>query len=112
LVKLSDCYKLWHVNFNDTPRLTRYTIGTKIDQYFTECIEDCLLAAYTPRDQKLRLLETLSCHIDALKFFLKLLWEIKGLKNSAYAPLSQQLSEIGKMVGGWINTLKRELPRQ
>lgn len=44
--------------------------------------------------------------MDSLKFFLKLLWEIKALDNKKYTTLSIPLAEIGKMIGGWMNTLK------
>lgn len=111
LVKLSESYKLWHAAYNNIPRLTRYTIGAKIDQYFTDCIEDCLIAGYANKQQKLFILERFSNKLDALKYFLKLLWEIKGIPPNKYSVLSPQLVEIGKMVGGWIHLLKKETSR-
>ena len=37
-----------------------------------------------------------------LKFFLQILWEINGIENKKYIHLSDHLTEVGKMLGGWI----------
>ncbi|OGY41390.1 MAG: hypothetical protein A2Y82_00175 [Candidatus Buchananbacteria bacterium RBG_13_36_9] len=108
IIKFNESYKLWHGFLIHIPRLTRYTLGAKIDNIFTECLELSLLAGYSARETKLPLVQKLSVKFDALKFFLKLLWELKALDNKKYAALSQPLSEIGKMIGGWLNLLKKE----
>ena len=56
------------------------------------------------------MVQKLSTKIDALKFFLKLLWEIKALENKKYNSISIPLVEIGKMAGGWLASLKKETP--
>ncbi|MFH1292408.1 MAG: four helix bundle protein [bacterium] len=55
---------------------------------------------------KLEYIQKLNSKFDALKFFLKILWEIKGISNQKYADLSQLLASIGKMIGGWQNYFK------
>jgi len=92
------------------PRLTRYTLGTKIDDLFSDCLELALLAGYTARTEKYGAIQKLSIKLDVLKFFLKILWELKGLDNQKYTTLSTPLAEIGKMIGGWLASLKKETP--
>ena len=92
------------------PRLTRYTLGNKIDNLFTETIELTLLASFAVRDQKLSVIQKASVKFDALKFFLQLAWEMKLLEDRHYATLSALLQEVGKMLGGWTNHLKKETP--
>jgi len=49
-----------------------------------------------------------SAKLDSLKFFLQIAWEIKALDNKKYIALSENLSEIGRMLGGWqkqVNTI-------
>lgn len=89
------------------PKLTRYTLGAKIDNLFTDCLELSLLAGYAPRPEKLVAVQKLSMKLDLLKFFLKLLWEIKVIDTKKYTIISTSFSSIGKMVGGWLNTLKQ-----
>jgi hypothetical protein len=43
---------------------------------------------------------------STLGFFLQLSWEIKSLDSKKYIFLSEKLNEIGKMLGGWIKSLK------
>jgi len=64
-----------------------------------------LSAGYAKREEKIILVKKLNLKFDQLKFFLKLLWELKSLDNNKYAIISANLSAIGKMIGGWLKTL-------
>lgn len=88
------------------PRLTRYSLGSKIDALYGECLELALLAGYSGRADKIKHLELLSTKIDCLKVFLKLLWEIKALDTKKYSALSVTVNEVGKMAGGWIKAVR------
>ena len=88
------------------PRLTRYSLGTKVDTLYSESLELALLAGYSSRADKIKHLELLSTKIDCLKVFLKLLWEIKALDTKKYSALSVSINEIGKMAGGWIKAVR------
>ena len=106
LTKLSAAYKIWHEYLTNLPRHTRFTIGAKIDNLFTDCLELSLFLGYAPKEQKFSILIKLSAKFDSLKFFLKLLWEIKAIDNKKYNHLSIPFSEIGKMIGKWLKTFK------
>lgn len=108
VAKLSTSYKLWHGFLIKLPRLTRYTLGVKVDNLFSDCLELSLIAGYTSRTEKYAAIQKLSIRLDLLKFFLKVLWELKGLDNQKYTTISVQLTEIGKMIGGWLISLKKE----
>ena len=90
------------------PRLDRYSLGIKIDNLFTETMELIFFAGYSAKTQKLAVVYKASTKLNVLKFFLKILWEMKALDNKKYIQLSQPLSEIGKMLGGWIKQLQKE----
>lgn len=92
---------MWQEYLVHLPRHTKYTLGTKMDSLFIDCIELALLAGYSTRENKAVVLQKLNSKFDTLKFFLKILWEIKGLNNQKYATLGQLLVQIGKMIGGW-----------
>ncbi|MFH1611028.1 MAG: four helix bundle protein [Patescibacteria group bacterium] len=104
--KLNEAYKLWHTFLIHLPRIARYTLGEKIDNLFTDCLELALLASYRPKDNKLETIEQLNAKFDTLKFFIKLLWEIKEIDTNKLTALSIPLSEIGKMIGGWMKLFK------
>jgi len=107
IIKFNESYKLWHGFLIHIPRLTRYTLGAKIDNIFTECLELSLLAGYSAKETKLPIIQKLSIKFDLLKFFLKLLWEMKALDNKKYAELMTPIAKIGTMIGGWINLYKK-----
>ncbi|MEK9151873.1 MAG: four helix bundle protein [Patescibacteria group bacterium] len=108
LKKLTDAYKLWHGFLQQLPRLSRYTLGAKIDALAAETIELALLAGYANRAQKLPIVQKASTKLDTLKLFIKIAWELKLLDSKHYAALVAPLAETGKMMGGWLKQLAKE----
>lgn len=108
LQKASDAYKLWHSFLPHLPRLSRYTIGAKIDTLFTELLEFILLGGYSAKSQKLPAIQKASIKLDALKFFLQITWETKALDSKKYIRISEPLAEVGKMLGGWQRQLQKD----
>ena len=103
-------YKLW-LEFRDhVSKKFRHTLGDKIDSYFLDIIELLLVASYLGKEQKLPYLQKAGNKLDILKFFLQIAWEIKALDNRKYTILSEQLNEIGKMIGGWSKGLQKRNP--
>lgn len=88
------------------PKTKKYTLGQKIDHVTLEIIELTITAGYLPKYEKLPQLQKASIKLDLLKILTRLAWKTKCLNNNRYQILSSQLSEIGKMIGGWIKTVK------
>lgn len=101
LEKTKATYILWF-NYRDTfPKKSRYTLGDKIDKLFLDILELLNLATYQKLEDKLLTLSKTILKLDALKFFLMISWEVKLLDNQKYIALSEQLQELGRMIGGW-----------
>jgi hypothetical protein len=98
-------YKSWHDYLRQFPKSSRYTLGSKIDAIFIDTIELIFFASSVSKEKKLPFIEKAVGKFDSLKFFLQISWEIKALDNKKYAALSETLSEIGKMLGGWHKSL-------
>ena len=101
LLKIKEAYSIWFKMFSDFPKIHRYNLGGKIEEYFLIVLDSILLSLYLPKDKKVTKLELSSAKLDSLKFFLQLAWENKCLTNKKYAELSEILEEVGKMLGGW-----------
>lgn len=101
-----ETYLLWHNFLVHLPRLTRYTLGVKIDSLFTDLIAVTLTAQYTKREEKLPLLLAINQKLDHIKYFITILWEAKGLEANQYSQLAIKLTEAGVMLGGWIRKLE------
>lgn len=65
-----------------------------------------MTATYLGREEKHPYVLRAITKLDVLKFFLKVSWEIKALDNKKYLAISEQLDEIGKMLGGWNKQLQ------
>jgi len=104
--KLVSIYKLWHEFLPHFSKDTRYTLGKKIDSLFLETIEYIIKAGYSDKLEKLIALKRASVKLDFIKFFLQVAWEVKSLDDKKYIKLSEKINEIGKMLGGWIKSLK------
>ena len=87
------------------PKDARYTLGGKIDSSLIETIEAIFVASFLAREKKLPYVERAAMKLDLAKFFLQIAWEIKALDNKKYVLISEQLSEIGRMLGGWLRQL-------
>jgi len=88
------------------PKTKRYTIGQRLDQITLEVIELVIIASYLPHEQKLPVLRKIGAKTDLLKILIRLCKETKCVENNHYQHLVAQLIEIGKMLGGWMKSIK------
>lgn len=111
LRKITDAYKQWHTHHQQMERLSRFTLGATIDKTFCETIELILQAGYAVKEHKYSLILKAASKLDTLKFFLQVAWEIKAIDHKKYAMLTEPMSEIGKMLGGWRKQLQQNEPQ-
>ena len=104
--KLIETYKIWQEFLPHFPKTSRYSLGAKIDNVFLETIELIFGSCSLSAQEKLSLLYRSSTKLDLLKFLLRIAWEIKSLDNKKFIAISENLDEVGKMLGGWIRQLK------
>lgn len=109
---MTEAYRKWHEFWPHIPKTSRYTLAAKIDSLFVETIEQIVISTYLQKEEKLPCLSRASTKLDLLKFFLQVAWKVKALDNKKYLTISQDLDEIGRMLGGWLRQLKEKLPRQ
>jgi hypothetical protein len=106
--KLISTYKLWHEYIRYFPKDSRYTLGGKIDKLFIETTEYTVVASYLNKTEKLPIIRKATTKLDLLKFFLQVSWEIKALDTKKYIKLSENLNEIGRMLGGWLKQTQKQ----
>lgn len=111
LQKTAEAYKIWHNALPHIPRLTRYSLGEKINLLFIELSELIFTAGFAAREQKLIVVQRAALKLDLLKYFMQIAWELKAIDNKKFAELSVPLVEAGKMLGGWQKQLKDTPPK-
>lgn len=97
---------LWLAIVPHIPKGGRYTLGARIENKFLDLLEQSYLAYFTIREKRLPMLSQCVLTLDVLKFLVTVGWEGKLITHKQYAALAPKLDEIGKMLGGWRNSLK------
>lgn len=110
LVKEKEAYAVWFKILADFPKVYRYNLGGKIEDYFLSLLENTFIAVYQSGEKKQIQLSLAIIKLDSLKFFFQLAWEKKCIDSKKYIDISSQLNEIGRMLGGWIKGLKMKTP--
>jgi len=108
LQKVKSAYLQWYGYYQTLPKLHRHSLGQKVDTLFVEIIEGIAIASYLPRAEKQPWVRLAIRKLDTLKIFLMLLWETKSLDNKQYIAISEYVSEVGKMLGGWNGQLSKQ----
>ena len=89
------------------PKSERYTLGATLQNQLLQAFEQILIAAAnTDANVKSRHLKQVSAKVDLLRLLIRLAKDCKCLSNQAYIELESGLHEIGRMLGGWIKSLK------
>ncbi len=99
---------VWYEYYRILPTTHRYTLGQKVDKYFTEIIESIAIAAFLKPEEKKPYVRLAIRKSDVLKIFLNILWETKSLDDYKYIQLSNKLNDIGKDLGGWSGSLAKK----
>jgi len=79
--------------------------------HLLETSELLFISAHSSRENKLPILEKANIKLDLAKFFLQIAWQLKVLDNRKFIQISAELEEVGRMLGGWKNELKKKLPQ-
>lgn len=87
------------------PKQERYTLGQKIENTILEVLELTLSASHTGI-YKNEILRKTNNKIDLLKYLFRLAHETESIKMKNYLILEEAIIEIGKIIGGWLRSLK------
>ncbi len=63
---------------------------------------------YLAPEKRIEKLISIGIRIDMLRVFLRLTSDIKAINQKKYLALQAPLDEIGRMLGGWIKSLKQK----
>lgn len=108
LSRLMSAYKVWFEYLKIFPKTSRYSLGVRIDNLFFEVIESTNTASFCQRTDKLPYVRKAITKLDTLKLILQMAWNLEALDNKKYITLSEQLVEVGRMLGGWGGQLTKQ----
>ena len=104
LKKSYDLYKTFHEYRKVIPKCDRFTIYDRSECVIIDIIESLIEAGYVSKANKVVILERASLKLNLLRFFIRLMKEVKAIDSKKYIVLQTIIDEIGRMLGGWIRS--------
>jgi hypothetical protein len=104
------CYDfiLWLLNHTEKfPKSERFRLARRLEDSIFAFYETLLRATRTRNPQPL-LLEA-DIELDRLRLYVRLSHGRNLLRDNQYRYAAEQLMELGKLLGGWIKSLAREV---
>jgi len=83
----------------------RYTIGARIENKFLDLLDLAYITYFSAKEKKIEKISECVLVLDTLKFLISVAWEGKLISNNQYEEVAIKLNEVGKMFGGWKNSL-------
>ncbi len=85
------------------PRDQRLLLGDRLMQKSLDIQDGLIAAAQTSRGEaKREMLEAISLRMDQLRYLLRLACDSRCISRSSWCFCVKNLTEIGRMLGGWI----------
>jgi len=106
LRKCYDLYKTFHGLRGLISKADRYTLWQRAENLILDVIEGILFASQLPKAKKLPHLEQVSMKLNMLRIFLRLTKDTKILDLKKCLLLQEIVDEIGRMLGGWMKSVK------
>ena len=104
--KTYDLYKTFYSYRTLIPKQDRYAIGERCETLILDVLENILAASKLQKAEKLPPLERASMKLNFLRVFVRLMKETKAIDGKKYIALETIIDEIGRMLGGWIRSVK------
>jgi len=104
--KAYELYKTLNEFRRLVPKQDRFSIFEKINTTALDVIEGIMLASGQQKTTKLPALEQTSLKLNMLRVFIRLMKDTKALDNKKYIAIEAIADEIGRMLGGWIKSIR------
>lgn len=104
--KAYELYKVLCSLRSGIPKQDRHTLWQHIETASLDVIEQLLLAGERPKERKSEPLECSSVRLNLLRILIRLARDTKAIDLKKYAELQQRIDEIGRMLGGWIKSVR------
>jgi hypothetical protein len=106
--KSYDLYKTFNEYRKLVPKQDRFTVFERSECAILDVLESIMQASGEQKKEKLPTLERASLKLNMLRVFIRLMKDTKAIDAKKYMILESVVDEIGRMLGGWIRSVKAE----
>lgn len=112
ILKFESTYLEWQKILLNFPKPFKYGIGNSLDIHLLSSLENLYLCLQEDNtERKLVYLKKANAEIDIVKFLLNICFKNQCISDKQLEILSQQLLEIGRIIGGWKKALTDKLSK-
>lgn len=86
------------------PRDAKFTVGDRICKIILDVQELIIESIYSK--EKIEKLKKINIYLEQLRIYSRISFERKYISSSQYQYIFTELNEVGKIIGGWINSCK------
>jgi four helix bundle protein len=106
--KFVDMAKYVYVVLRNFPRSEKYSLAADIRHVLWEVGTMLERASVVPaKPEKLRLLQQADIRLSELKFLVRMGMELEFVPFEKYKNFSGMVTEVGRMLGGWLKFVKQ-----
>ncbi len=99
-IKWLDFVKWLLVTTDSFPQKARFTFTDRLINLALLIVEDLVEARYSRN--KTAILRRANMNLEKLRVLIRICFETRVLPRKAYEQASQNINEVGKMLGGWM----------
>lgn len=95
----------WHLETTAKfPKRVRFTLSSRMDNLALDILTRIVEAAYT--HDKRDILQRINLDLEVMRVLMRVCYEQRYLSSRSYEFAVKELYEVGRMVGGWMKSLK------
>lgn len=106
--KSYDLYKSIIDTNNGLSRRWRYGLGLSLETSILDCLENLIMAKNAPKSFKAGYLIKAMAKLEITILKVRLLLELKLANETKIFQMQASLSEIGRMLGGWLKATQSQ----
>jgi len=88
------------------PKHARHTLWQRCENSCLDALQGLIAIPYVPLFQRREKILLVSSAVDMLRIFIRLASDTKIIDKNIYVSIQEEIDEIGRMLGGWLKTLK------
>ena len=102
--KYTDLYYYAYRLLEKYPKAARFGLVSDIKNSMNDTLKDMLYAQKVSQDKKMHYLNMIDAELLYQRFAIRLSYNQRYISPNNYTTWSLKVSEIGKMLGGWIKS--------
>jgi hypothetical protein len=105
--KTYELYRALHRLEKTITKMNRFTLWQRSENICLDLLHGLLSISHQSPEHRLESLAQVAPSVDMLRVFIRLSADVKAINDKQYLSLQAAIDEIGRMLGGWIKSLRQ-----